>query len=97
LSYVKDKKNFFCPGFSLKNAYFIINGANPVKIHLKLKAKFDCDMDNYLNRNEGIKLLIRKYRKEFRRKENTNFYTDEDYKAAERKFVKYCLLNRTRT
>jgi hypothetical protein len=54
-------------------------------------------MDDYLNSEEGIKLLIRKYRKEFRRKENTDFYTDEDYKAAERKFVKYCLLNKTRT
>jgi len=54
-------------------------------------------MDDYLNSEEGIKLLIRKYRKEFRRKENTDFYADEDYKAAERKFVKYCLLNKTRT
>ena len=67
-----------------------------VKIQHKLKAEFDGEMDNYFNSEEGIKLLIRKYRKEFRRKENTDFYTDEDYKAAERKFVKYCLLNKTR-
>jgi len=52
-------------------------------------------MKNYLNNDEGIKLLIQKCRNEFRRSENTDFYADEDYKAAERKFVKFCLLNKT--
>jgi hypothetical protein len=52
-------------------------------------------MKNDLNRDEGIKLLIQKCRQEFRRTENTEFYADEDYKAAERKFVKFCLLNKT--
>jgi hypothetical protein len=52
-------------------------------------------MKNYLNNDEGIKLLIQKCRNEFRRTENTDFYADEDYKAAERKFVKLCLLNKT--
>jgi hypothetical protein len=54
-------------------------------------------MDNYLNSNKGIKLLVEKCRKEFRRTENKDFYSDEGYKAAERKFVKYCLLNKTPT
>ena len=54
-------------------------------------------MENYLNGDKGIKLLIQKCRKEFRRTENTDFYADEDYKAAERKFVKFCLLNKNRT
>ena len=47
--------------------------------------------------NKGIKLLVRKCRSEFRRKENRNYYNDEDYKASERKFVKFCLLNKTRS
>jgi len=54
-------------------------------------------MGNYPNTNKGIKLLVQKCRKEFRRTENTHFYADEEYKAAERKFVKFCLLNETRT
>ena len=54
-------------------------------------------MGNYSNTNKGIKLLIQKCRKEFRQTENIEFYADEDYKAAERKFVKFCLLNETRT
>lgn len=41
---------------------------------------------------QGIKLLIEKYRDEFRRPENTDYYTEQDYKEAERKFVKFCLL-----
>ena len=54
-------------------------------------------MEKYSNPNKGIKLLIQKCRKEFRRTENTQFYEDEDFKAAERKFVKFCLLNETRS
>ena len=54
-------------------------------------------MENHLNCHKGIKLLVQKCRKEFRRTENKDFYTDEDYKAAERKFVKYCFLNKTPT
>jgi len=53
-------------------------------------------MGNLLNCDKGIKLLIQKCRREFRQKENKDFYTEADYKAAERKFVKYCLLNKTR-
>ena len=52
-------------------------------------------MENYKKSAEGIKLLIQRCREEFRRTENKNFYADEDYKAAERKFVKFCLLNET--
>jgi hypothetical protein len=53
-------------------------------------------MKDNSNNNEGIKLLIQKCRKEFRRTENKDFYADEDYKAAERKFVIFCLMNKTR-
>ena len=48
-------------------------------------------MDNALNTNEGIRLLVQKCREEFRLAENTDFYSEKDYKDAERKFVKLCL------
>jgi len=51
-------------------------------------------MENRINRDEGMKLLIQKCREKFRRTENLDFYADENYKAAERKFVKLCLMNR---
>lgn len=54
-------------------------------------------MEKKSNNDEGIRLLIQKCRKEFRRAENVDFYTDKDYKAAERKFVKFCLINKART
>jgi hypothetical protein len=39
----------------------------------------------------GIELLVEKCRNEFRLHENTNHYTQDDYKEAERKYVKFCL------
>lgn len=50
-------------------------------------------MDDHSKNKEGFKLLLKKCRNEFRRKENLNYYTDEDYQSAERKFVKFCLIN----
>jgi len=43
---------------------------------------------------KGLESLIRKYRGYFRRPENINFYSEEDYREAERKFVKYCLMGK---
>lgn len=40
--------------------------------------------------NQGLQLLIKKHRELFW-EENRNFYSDEDYKEAERKFIKFCL------
>ena len=40
--------------------------------------------------NLGIELLIKKCREEFS-EENRNFYSDKDYREAERKFIKFCL------
>ncbi len=48
-------------------------------------------MDNITRSNNGVEKLIKKYRNEFRRHENTEYYTEVDYKAAERKFIKLCL------
>ena len=46
---------------------------------------------NYYSQNCGIKLLVEKYRKEFRVAENLNHYSEESYKIAERKFLKFAL------
>ena len=39
----------------------------------------------------GIKLLINECRRKFRIPENINYYSENDYKQAEKKFVKFCL------
>lgn len=48
-------------------------------------------MDNSKSASHGIELLVEKCRNEFHRPENTNFYEQDDYKRAERKFIKFCL------
>jgi hypothetical protein len=53
-------------------------------------------MDNASNTNQGIRLLIQKCREEFRLPENTDFYSEKDYKEAERKFVKFCLRGKSK-
>jgi hypothetical protein len=42
---------------------------------------------------EGIKRLVQKYLIEFRIPENLNHYAVEDYRAAEKQFVRFCLKN----
>jgi hypothetical protein len=46
---------------------------------------------NDYSQNTGIKLLVEKYRKKFRIAENINHYSEENYKIAERKFLKFVL------
>jgi hypothetical protein len=43
------------------------------------------------NADQGIRLLIQKCRNEFRRPENIDFYSENDFKEAEKKIVKFCL------
>lgn len=50
-------------------------------------------MENQAHSDQGLKRMVKKCRSEFEREENTEYY--EDYRAAERKFVKFCLLNKT--
>jgi uncharacterized protein (DUF2344 family) len=47
----------------------------------------------WMNRSEksGKKQLIKKYRKKFRIRENLDHYSEEDLRAAEKKFLKMCL------
>ena len=39
----------------------------------------------------GIKSLVDEYRTAFRIPENLDYYLDEDYKFAEKQFIKYAL------
>ncbi len=48
-------------------------------------------MDLRGKKGSGVKLLREMYRKKFRIPENTDYYNREDYKKAEKKFVKLCL------
>ena len=52
-------------------------------------------MDEMESCASGIEQLVEKWRIEFRRPENTNHYSMNDYKEAERKFVKYRLNGQT--
>jgi len=42
----------------------------------------------------GIRLLLERYRAIFRTEENRNYYGEEDYRKAERKFLKFALEQR---
>jgi hypothetical protein len=42
---------------------------------------------------QGIRQLVQKYKQDFRIPENLNHYADEDYRAAEKQFVRFCLKN----
>ena len=46
----------------------------------------DCKQD------AGIKSLVRKYRSIFEIPENLNHYSKQDYKIAEKRFIKYALV-----
>lgn len=41
---------------------------------------------------KGIKALVRSGKKRFRIKENLRFYSPDDFKEAEKKFIKECIL-----
>ena len=47
-----------------------------------------------IQNKSGIRLLLEKYRASFRTEENRNYYGEEDYRKAERKFLKYALEQR---
>jgi len=44
--------------------------------------------------SKGLQALIRKYHTKFHRPENTNYYSEEAYREAERKFIRFCLLGK---
>jgi len=52
------------------------------------------EMGNNLRANRGIRALIKIYKNIFRIPENLNHYSEKDYRAAERKFLKLALEQR---
>ena len=52
------------------------------------------EMGNNLRANQGIQALIKIYKNIFRIPENLNYYSEKDYRAAERKFLKQALEQR---
>ena len=57
-------------------------------------SSFEIMMKKDLNDNAGIQLLLKGYRNVFRVPENLEHYSKTDYEIAERKFLKYALLER---
>jgi len=51
-------------------------------------------MEKHEKKNNAFEILIAKYRKIFRIPENINHYSHKDLKIAERKFIKYALIER---
>ncbi|MEJ2168308.1 MAG: hypothetical protein P8X90_22550 [Desulfobacterales bacterium] len=43
----------------------------------------------------GLNRLVTKLRDEFKRPENTRYYSKKDYRKAERKYIKFCLQGKT--
>ena len=60
-----------------------LDSQNKVKLAMKKSRK-----------KSGIHLLLKKYRTMFRIPENQNHYSGEDYKKAERMFLKHALEQR---
>jgi hypothetical protein len=50
-------------------------------------------MPKNANENSGVTRILNKYKRIFRIPENLNFYSEEDFHEAERKFIKYALLH----
>jgi hypothetical protein len=48
-------------------------------------------MKKISKRSAGLELLIEKYKEIFRTSENLNHYSEQDFQAAERKFIKWAL------
>jgi hypothetical protein len=49
-------------------------------------------MNPKTTKGNGIRRLREMYRKRFRIPENTEHYSKEDYKKAEKKYIKLCLI-----
>lgn len=50
-------------------------------------------MKGNFRKNTGIQKLYKKYQEVFRIPENLNHYSDEDFKKAEKKFLRHCFFN----
>jgi len=52
-------------------------------------------MKRNLRENRGVQLLLKKYRTLFQIPENLNYYSRADFKIAEKKFLKFALMEGT--
>lgn len=48
-------------------------------------------MDIKTKHHSGLVKVIQQYKRKFRIPENLNYYSKKDYRAAERKFLKYIM------
>jgi hypothetical protein len=48
-----------------------------------------CDQDKY---NEGLQKIIERGKMKFRITENLEYYSEKDFKAAEKKYLKLCVI-----
>lgn len=48
-------------------------------------------MKRHTRDKSGIRLLVNRYREQFRIPENMNHYSETDYRKAERRYIKYAL------
>jgi hypothetical protein len=53
----------------------------------------DCAFQVAMKSDEGIRKLLIQGRKKFRVAENLKYYSKEDFKAAEKLFLKACILD----
>jgi hypothetical protein len=61
--------------------------------HIDWKILRATPMKDSINNTAGIQRIIERYKTRFRVPENLNFYSREDLIAAERKFLKYAIIN----
>lgn len=48
--------------------------------------------DQIQKKDVGLRRMIEKGKERFRLPENTQYYSAEQYKIAEKKFIKYCII-----
>lgn len=48
-------------------------------------------MEKLMARQTGIETLLWRHKRSFRIPENINYYSEEDFRAAEKKYIKLCM------
>jgi hypothetical protein len=51
------------------------------------------DLEKRTSEEKGIQSLMMYHKRSFRIPENINYYSEKDFKAAEKKYLKHCLSN----
>jgi hypothetical protein len=49
------------------------------------------EMEKLMARQTGIETLLWRHKRSFRIPENINYYSEEDFRAAEKKYIKLCM------